>query len=54
MLPKLREENAKAKSAKGGKRKGWKDVVVEGTLAPALRKLRCRFSMLTTHAWVRR
>ncbi|KAL8914292.1 MAG: hypothetical protein Q9172_007114 [Xanthocarpia lactea] len=30
VLPKLREENAKAKSGKGGKRKGWKDVVVEG------------------------
>ncbi|KAL9013183.1 MAG: hypothetical protein Q9173_002114 [Seirophora scorigena] len=29
VLPKLREENAKAKSGKGGKRKGWKDVVVE-------------------------
>ena len=32
VLPKLREENARAKAAKGsgGKRKGWKDVVVEG------------------------
>ncbi|KAL8647112.1 MAG: hypothetical protein Q9226_006566 [Calogaya cf. arnoldii] len=30
VLPKLREENAKAKSGKGGKRKGWKDVVVQG------------------------
>lgn len=30
VLPKLREENAKARSGKGGKRKGWKDVVVEG------------------------
>ncbi|KAL8932098.1 MAG: hypothetical protein Q9216_006963 [Gyalolechia sp. 2 TL-2023] len=29
VLPKLREENAKAKSGKGGKKKGWKDVVVE-------------------------
>ncbi|KAL8727333.1 MAG: hypothetical protein Q9166_006101 [cf. Caloplaca sp. 2 TL-2023] len=29
VLPKLREENARAKSGKGGKRKGWKDVVVE-------------------------
>ncbi|KAL8690308.1 MAG: hypothetical protein Q9218_004215 [Villophora microphyllina] len=29
VLPKLREENAKAKSGRGGKRKGWKDVVVE-------------------------
>ncbi|KAI4192789.1 MAG: hypothetical protein LQ346_004157 [Caloplaca aetnensis] len=29
VLPKLREENAKAKSGKGGKRRGWKDVVVE-------------------------
>ncbi|KAL8850978.1 MAG: hypothetical protein Q9221_004061 [Calogaya cf. arnoldii] len=29
VLPKLREENAKAKSGKGGKRKGWKDVVVQ-------------------------
>lgn len=29
VLPKLREENAKAKSGKAGKRKGWKDVVVE-------------------------
>ncbi|KAL8968824.1 MAG: hypothetical protein Q9197_004668 [Variospora fuerteventurae] len=29
VLPKLREENAKARSGKGGKRKGWKDVVVE-------------------------
>ena len=33
VLPKLREENARAKSGKGGKRKGWKDVVVEGMLA---------------------
>lgn len=32
VLPKLREENARAKSGKGGKRKGWKDVVVEGML----------------------
>jgi hypothetical protein len=30
VLPKLREENARAKSGKGGKKKGWKDVVVEG------------------------
>lgn len=30
MLPKLREENARAKAGKGGKKKGWKDVVVEG------------------------
>ncbi|KAL8893354.1 MAG: hypothetical protein Q9192_005352 [Flavoplaca navasiana] len=29
VLPKLREENAKAKTGKGGKRKGWKDVVIE-------------------------
>ncbi|KAL8731801.1 MAG: hypothetical protein Q9181_004178 [Wetmoreana brouardii] len=29
VLPKLREENAKAKSGKSGKRKGWKDVIVE-------------------------
>ncbi|KAM0799484.1 hypothetical protein BDR22DRAFT_822468 [Usnea florida] len=28
VLPKLREENARAKSGKGGKKKGWKDVVV--------------------------
>ena len=33
VLPKLREEDARAKSGKGGKRKGWKDVVVEGMLA---------------------
>ncbi|KAL8700612.1 MAG: hypothetical protein Q9201_005354 [Fulgogasparrea decipioides] len=33
VLPKLREENAKAKLGKSGKRKGWKDVVVEGTAA---------------------
>ncbi|KAL8708598.1 MAG: hypothetical protein Q9220_006534 [cf. Caloplaca sp. 1 TL-2023] len=32
VLPKLREENARAKSGKGGKKKGWKDVVVEGTV----------------------
>ena len=31
VLPKLREENARAKSGKGGKKKGWKDVVVRGT-----------------------
>lgn len=31
VLPKLREENARAKSNKGGKKKGWKDVVVEGS-----------------------
>ena len=30
VLPKLREENARAKAGKGGKRKGWKDVVAEG------------------------
>ena len=30
VLPKLREENAKAKNGKGGKRKGWKDTVVHG------------------------
>lgn len=30
VLPKLREENARAKDGKGGKKKGWKDVVVEG------------------------
>lgn len=30
VLPKLREENARAKAGKGGKKKGWKDVVVEG------------------------
>lgn len=35
VLPKLREENAKAKSGKGGKRKGWKDVVVEGRVSRA-------------------
>ncbi|KAL8768677.1 MAG: hypothetical protein Q9194_005640 [Teloschistes cf. exilis] len=29
VLPKLREENVNAKSSKGGKRKGYKDVVVE-------------------------
>ena len=40
VLPKLREENAKAKSAKGGKKKGWKDVVVEGMSALSLRELR--------------
>lgn len=32
MLPKLREENARARAGKGGKKKGWKDVVVEGWL----------------------
>lgn len=32
VLPKLREENARAKDGKGGKKKGWKDVVVEGLL----------------------
>lgn len=30
VLPKLREENARAKDGKSGKKKGWKDVVVEG------------------------
>ncbi|MCJ1463722.1 hypothetical protein MMC07_002331 [Pseudocyphellaria aurata] len=29
VLPKLREENARAKAGKAGKKKGWKDVVVE-------------------------
>jgi len=29
VLPKLREENARARGGKG-KKKGWKDVVVEG------------------------
>lgn len=46
VLPKLREENAKAKSAKGGKKKGWKDVVVEGmpaTFRCGKRGRRCRF-----------
>lgn len=32
VLPKLREENARAKDGKSGKKKGWKDVVVEGLL----------------------
>ncbi|KAL8773717.1 MAG: hypothetical protein Q9209_001485 [Squamulea sp. 1 TL-2023] len=36
VLPKLREENAKAKSGKGGKRKGWKDVVVEDDFEVAI------------------
>ena len=36
VLPKLREENARAKSGKGGKRKGWKDVVAEGIRSSAL------------------
>ena len=31
VLPKLREENARAKAGKGGKKKGWKDLVIEGT-----------------------
>lgn len=30
VLPKLREENARARAGKGSKKKGWKDVVVEG------------------------
>ena len=30
VLPKLREENAKAKGGGKGKKKGWKDVVVQG------------------------
>lgn len=30
VLPKLREENARAKAGKGGKKRGLKDVVVEG------------------------
>lgn len=30
VLPKLREENECAKNGKGSKKKGWKDVVVEG------------------------
>lgn len=38
VLPKLREENARAKSGKGGgKRKGWKDVVVEGAFGSDVR-----------------
>ena len=37
VLPKLREENARAKSGKGGKRKGWKDVVAEGIRGSILR-----------------
>lgn len=36
VLPKLREENAKAKSGKGGKKKGWKDVVVENDFEVAV------------------
>ncbi|KAL8827175.1 MAG: hypothetical protein Q9170_007117 [Blastenia crenularia] len=36
VLPKLREENAKAKSGKGGKKRGWKDVVVEDDFEVAL------------------
>ena len=40
MLPKLREENTRAKSGKGGKKKGWKDVVVEGMQVPSLQDLR--------------
>lgn len=47
MLPKLREENAKAKSGKAGKRKGWKDVVVEGMPAPAILKVRSEVQVLT-------
>lgn len=36
VLPKLREENQlAAKKGKGGKKKGWKDVVVEGMCLPA-------------------
>ena len=34
VLPKLREENARAKSNKGSKKKGGKDVVVEGSTCP--------------------
>ncbi len=46
VLPKLREENAKAKSAKGGKRKGWKDVVVEGMRALSLKNLKSEVQIL--------
>ena len=37
VLPKLKEENARAKSGKGGKRKGVKDVVAEGICRSNLR-----------------
>lgn len=46
VLPKLREENTRAKSGKGGKRKGWKDVVVEGTQVPSLPHLRSEAQFL--------
>ncbi|KAL8946675.1 MAG: hypothetical protein Q9222_006961 [Ikaeria aurantiellina] len=36
VLPKLREENARAKSGKSGKKKGWKDVVVEDDFEVAI------------------
>lgn len=36
VLPKLREENARTKSGKGGKKKGWKDVVVEDNFEVAV------------------
>ena len=55
VLPKLREENARAKSGKGGKRKGWKDVVVEGMSAPpSLRFFLKLAPLLTTDSRVSR
>lgn len=40
VLPKLREENSRAKTGKGGKRKGYKDVVAEGICSSSLSSIR--------------
>ena len=52
VLPKLREENARAKSGKGGKKKGWKDVVVGSTGAFSTQMNTSQ--SLTTDAWIYR
>ncbi|KAI4159669.1 MAG: hypothetical protein LQ342_006362 [Letrouitia transgressa] len=46
VLPKLREENARAKGGKGSKRKGLKDVVVEGMQLNLLRPALCTSNMI--------
>lgn len=47
VLPKLREENQlAAKKGKGGKKKGWKDVVVEGMHLHAFSPCPCHLCRL--------
>ncbi|MCJ1344974.1 hypothetical protein MMC31_003179 [Peltigera leucophlebia] len=48
VLPKLREENARSKDGKGGKKRGWKDVVVEDDFEVAvfLTEVSARHSIL--------